>query len=322
MKKILYIFIQIIALNCIGQNLVPNPSFEQYTICPDSWSELSNCLSWNSFSGSPDYYNECTPYQPPVGYYFGCPNNYMGFQYPHSGNAHIGVFTFFNQLLNQREFIGTQLLLPLSVGQKYFISFYVNLGGQGQATIASNKMGVKFSTVPYSFSNPTPINNIAHFYTDSIITDTAKWTKISGSFIADSAYSYIMIGNFFNDSLTDTLNLAPTNNVYAYYYLDDVCISTDSLYCENWLGVKEQSVNKEDVTIYPNPCTNKLNVQFNNVPNEYTTISILDITGKTIMQTQTTENEFTFNTGKLAKGLYLVKVETASTVALQKVTKE
>ena len=110
--------------------------------------------------------------------------------------------------------------------------------------------------------------------------------------------------------------------LFLYYYLDDVCISTDSLYCENWLGVKEQSVNKEDVTIYPNPCTNKLNVQFNNVPNEYTTISILDITGKTIMQTQTTENEFTFNTGKLAKGLYLVKVETASTVALQKVTKE
>ena len=183
-------------------------------------------------------------------------------------------------------------------------------------------MGIKFSTVPYSYFNPAPINNTAHFYTNTIITDTAKWTRISGSFIADSAYSYIMIGNFFDDAHTDTLNLAATNNNYAYYYLDDVCVSPDSLYCENWLGVKEQNVKKDDVTIYPNPCVNQLNVKFNNVPNVNTTISIVDITGKIIMQTKTTESEIVFNTEKLAKGLYLVKVEGGGDVVLTKFTKE
>ncbi|OFX33454.1 MAG: hypothetical protein A2X08_00080 [Bacteroidetes bacterium GWA2_32_17] len=316
MKKILYIFIQIIALNCIGQNLVPNPGFEQYTICPVGFSEISSYLLWDSYSESPDYFNTCS-----TNANISPPNSYPGFQYPQSGDAYTGFCPFHSQFQNTRELIGAQLLSPLVVGQKYFISFYINSGGQHQATIATNKMGVKFSTVPYSFSNPAPINNTAHFYTDSIITDTAKWTKISGSFIADSAYSYIIIGNFFNDSLTDTISFG-TNSVFAYYYLEDVCVSTDSLYCENWLGVKEQSVNKEDVTIYPNPCTNELNVKYNNVPYEQTTLSIIDIFGRIVMQVKTQESEYTFNTEKLPAGLYLLKAETGRTVATVKVNKE
>jgi len=317
MKKILYIFIQIIALNCIGQNLVPNPGFEQYTICPVGFSEISSYLLWDSYSESPDYFNTCS-----TNANISPPNSYPGFQYPQSGDAYTGFCPFHSQFQNTRELIGAQLLSPLVVGQKYFISFYINSGGQHQATIATNKMGVKFSTVPYSFSNPAPINNTAHFYTDSIITDTAKWTKISGSFIADSAYSYIMIGNFFDDANTDTLNLATTNNNYAYYYIEDVCVSIDSLYCENWLGVKEQNVNKEEITIYPNPCKNELNVKYNNVPNEQITISIINIFGKVVMQAKTQESEYTFNTGKLAKGLYLVKVETGGIILQQRVVKE
>jgi len=318
MKKLFFLFILIYSLNGFGQNLVLNPSFEQYSFCPDFWSQIPYCMYWDSYSQTPDYYNTCSTTSA-----IKPPNCYYGFQYPNSGNAFAGFVCYYTPNANYRELIGSSLLSSLVIGQKYFISFYINLGGNAfwLATIASNKMGVKFSSIPYSYSNPAPINNVAHFFTDSIITDTVKWSKIRGSFIADSAYSYIIIGNFFNDSLTDTIMLSSGN--LAYYYIDDLCVSTDSLYCENWLGVNEQSVSKkEEITIYPNPCTNKLNVQFNNVPNEYTTISILDITGKTIMQTQTTENEFTFNTGKLAKGLYLVKVETASTVALQKVTKE
>ena len=307
-----------ITLNVSGQNLVPNPNFEQYTICPTNWFQISNCIFWDSNRETPDYLHTCSSSNN-----ISPPNCFYGFQYPHSGNAYVGFISYstFGSYTNYREMIGANLLLSLVTNQKYFISFYVNLGGQNQATIASNKIGIKFSTVQYSYSNPAPINNFAHFYTDSIITDTAKWTKISGSFIADSAYSYIIIGNFFNDSLTDTISFG-TNSVFAYYYLEDVCVSTDSLYCENWLGVKEQSVNKEDVTIYPNPCTNELNVKYNNVPYEQTTLSIIDIFGRIVMQVKTQESEYTFNTEKLPAGLYLLKAETGRTVATVKVNKE
>ncbi|OFX33447.1 MAG: hypothetical protein A2X08_00045 [Bacteroidetes bacterium GWA2_32_17] len=317
MKKILFESMLFITLNVSGQNLVPNPNFEQYTICPTNWFQISNCIFWDSNRETPDYLHTCSSSNN-----ISPPNCFYGFQYPHSGNAYVGFISYstFGSYTNYREMIGANLLLSLVTNQKYFISFYVNLGGQNQATIASNKIGIKFSTVQYSYSNPAPINNFAHFYTDSIITDTAKWTKISGSFIADSAYSYIIIGNFFVDSLTDTILLSPGNT--AYYYIDDVCVSTDSLYCENWVDVKEQITNKEEITIYPNPCINELNVKYYNMLNEQSTLIIIDIFGRIVMQVKTKENEFTFNTGKLAKGLYLVKVETANKVVLQKVMKE
>ena len=305
------------SLNCFGQNIVQNPNFEQYSNCPNFWNQMSYCQFWSSYRETPDYYNTCStlPAITP-------PNCYEGFQYPHSGNAYAGFYTLAKSPQNNKEFIGSQLLSTLTIGQKYYITFYVNRGGQNQAVIASNKIGVKFSTIPYSDTNPAPINNISHFYTDSIITDTVKWSKISGSFIADSAYSYIIIGNFFDDSNTDTITYSIGSIDVAYYYLDDICVSTDSLYCENWLGIKEQSANNNKITMYPNPCTNELNVKYNNVPNENTTLSIINIFGRIVIQTKTKETEFTFNTGKLAKGLYLVKVETGSKVELQKVTKE
>jgi hypothetical protein len=200
MKRMFYLFLLISSLNGFSQNIVSNPSFELYSTCPNNVDQLSLCLSWSSFRETPDYLNTCsnttlliTP-----------PNSYFGFQYPHSGNAYAGFYIFAHYIPNNRELIGSQLLDTLIIGQKYFISFYLNLGGSliAKTTIASNKMGVKFSTVPYSYSNPAPINNFAHYYCNNIITDTVKWTRINGSFIADSAYNYIIIGNFFADSLT------------------------------------------------------------------------------------------------------------------------
>ncbi|OFX33452.1 MAG: hypothetical protein A2X08_00070 [Bacteroidetes bacterium GWA2_32_17] len=316
MKKYFSFFFSILSLNCFTQNLVHNPSFESYTLCPYNWTQLSYCQFWNSYGGTPDYYNICStnPNITP-------PNCYFGFQYPHTGSAYAGFYIYLSNAQNAREFIGAPLLTTIIVGQKYFVSFYVNRGGQNEASIATNKIGVKFSTTTYSESYPANINNISTFYNDTIITDTTKWTKISGSFIADSAYSNIIIGNFFNDSLTDTLNFSTLNH-FAYYFIDDVCVSTDSLYCENWLGVKEQNVNKEEITIYPNPCTNELNVKYNNIPNEQITISIINIFGKIVMQAKTQANEYIFNTGKLAKGLYLVKVETGGIILQQRVVKE
>ncbi|MBI5541789.1 MAG: T9SS type A sorting domain-containing protein [Bacteroidia bacterium] len=319
MNKILCLLLFFFPFNSFTQNLVSNPSYEQYSFCPNYMDQLLYCQNWFVCRETPDYYNSCSSFLDIVP-----PNCSAGYQYSHSGNAFLGLITFTPIPQNNREFIGSQLVSSFVINQKYFFSFYVNLSGGINlgTTIASNKIGIKFSTIPYSYSNPAPINNTAHFYTNTIITDTAKWTRISGSFIADSAYSYILLGNFFDDAHTDTLNLSPTNNNYAYYYIDDVCVSPDSLFCENWLGVSEQTVkNTEDITIYPNPWVNHLNVKFNNIPSENTTLSVLDITGKVILQTITKENEFVINTEKLAKGLYLVKVENGKTVALKKITK-
>jgi hypothetical protein len=41
-----------------------------------------------------------------------------------------------------------------------------------------------------------------------------------------SAFEYIIIGNFFNDAATSLVSGSGCTNG-AYYYCDDVCISTD-----------------------------------------------------------------------------------------------
>lgn len=111
------------ALICKGQNLVPNPSFEEYNTCPDFWDQISNCTGWDSYRETPDYDNTCSSYAEITP-----PNCYSGFQYPHSGNAFAGLYTFYYANFS-RELIGAQLLSSLSIGQKYYISFYINLAG-------------------------------------------------------------------------------------------------------------------------------------------------------------------------------------------------
>src|SRR5260221_14559404 len=102
-------------------------------------------------------------------------------------------------------------------------------------------MGVMFSTVPYDIFNPTPMTNNATLYTNSIINDTVNWTMIFGSFIADSAYNYIILGNFFDNNHTDTLMITTGFFNASYYYLDDICVSTDSLFTAtyNWTNNSE-----------------------------------------------------------------------------------
>jgi hypothetical protein len=302
--KITSIILIIFSLNSYSQNLVPNGNFESYDLCPDFWCQISYCTSWNSFRATPDYYNTCSTSSD-----FAPPNCYYGFQYPHSGNAYAGFACYYIYSVNYRELMGANLLSPLVFKQKYFISFYVNMGGgeNSKNTIAINKMGVKFSTIPYSESNPAPIDNFAHFYTNTIINDTVNWVKISGSFVADSAYNYIIIGNFFNDSLTDTLNLETVNeNESAYYFIDDICVSTDSLYCENWLGIDKNNDKNEEISIYPNPATELITLQSEQVMNGK--ISIFNNLGLEVKEENIKqEHEKTIDIRTLPAGLYLLR---------------
>ncbi|MBK9282774.1 MAG: hypothetical protein IPM51_00470 [Sphingobacteriaceae bacterium] len=79
-----------------------------------------------------------------------------------------------------------------------------------------------------------------------------NWTKIAGALIADSAYQYIYIGNFFDDN---NINLIQDgNSTVGYYYIDDVRGSTDSsfVYSDEPTSLPEKRINNEFL-IFPNP---------------------------------------------------------------------
>ncbi len=255
-------------------NLVPNPSFEIYSSCPSGAGEVYKSTGWDSYCESPDYLNSCASVSFPQ---MSVPSNMLGFQYALSGNAYCGLYTYATTGF-YREIIGAQLITPLIIGQKYFVSFEIVLteiyGG-----CATDKIGTKFSTVPFSFSNPVPINNSAQVYSSSIITDTTNWTKITGSFTSDSSYNYIMLGNFFDDSNTDTAQVEGMLNCFSYYFIENVCVSTDSIYAANWTSNNEIQVDNS-LSVFPNPTTN--GICYIKSQEKIESIEIYDLLGKKI----------------------------------------
>jgi Secretion system C-terminal sorting domain len=254
MKKQLLLLLCILSMqNASAQfNLVPNPSFEDTVYCPFGTNQLDACANWLNFGNSPDYFNVCSN---PA---FAVPNSVFGFQYAHTGNAYAGAAFYRGPNTpnspNYREPIGIELLSSLTIGQKYFISFYVVNAGVNNGSIACDKQGINFYTVPFDSCCPPTLLNTAKLFTDSILLDTLNWTKISGSFIADSAYRFLCINNFFNDINTDTVITSPFSIPYhAYYYIDDVCVSTDSIFNETWTGLNQFESKSEIIDISPNP---------------------------------------------------------------------
>jgi hypothetical protein len=282
-----------------GQNLVPNPSFEDTLACPDNQSQVYKALGWCSFGNTSDYFNSCV-----IGAFsLSVPSNAQGYQFAvNNGNAYCGLYTRWSSLPYDtlyREFIGSQLSSPLMPNTKYFIRIKVSRADGIKC--ATNKLGVLFSTVPYSENNPVPINNFAHIFTNNIISDTANWTTINGSFTADSAYEYIIIGNFFYNYLTDTLSFDGLPCT-AYYYVDDIYVSTDSIN-----GITQNLI-ENSINISPNPANNTINLTFpKNNCNAIITIS--DLHGIFQKKYFSSNQLLLIDTKDFNSGLFLVNIE-------------
>lgn len=106
----------------------------------------------------------------------------------------------------------------------------------------------------------TPINNSSNYFYNTDISDTLIWTHVFGSFIADSAYKNLMIGNFFDNSNSTITNHALGS--YAYYFIDDVCLSTDSIFCKNfeYVGINEIYTDNK-MQFFPNPANNTITIR-------------------------------------------------------------
>ncbi len=214
-----------------AQNLVPNPSFETYTSCPTTASQLTRATPWNNAKNSPEYLHSCSS-----SIYATTPTNYFGYQLPATGNAYAGGLMYgsflSSYLANIREYLYVPLTSPLVVGQTYYISFKVNL--VDFSGYAINHIGAKFTT---AYTSNAPINNTAHVFTNAVITDKQNWTTIVGTFVPTVAYTGVMFGNFFDDANTTVQAVGTTTNIgyHGYYFIDDCEVTLNPLVLPvNW----------------------------------------------------------------------------------------
>ncbi len=286
MKSILAFVTSCLAAVALGQNLVPNPSFEEYTTCPWNWGQWANVVGWTSpYTTSADYFNACA-----AGGAAGIPFNNMGYQYPAEGQAYMGIVTYKNNGADYRELIAADLEQALLPGVPVYLSFKVAVGGFGTSNInsanyTSKGVGIKFfNDFPsswYDYMYP----NQAAVYLQEVITDTAVWMNVCGSYIPDSSYTRLVIGNFFADSLSAPELLDSTGYgilMAAYVFVDEVCVSYDPSYCcSGHSGVSDRSGDLS-IVLFPNPFSSYLRLQIDeqSIPN--TRIQIFDTCGREI----------------------------------------
>lgn len=293
----------------IAQNLVPNPSFENYSSCPSNFDEILKATGWGSFGYSPDYFNVCAT-NPDVA----VPSNQFGFQYPpdSSCNAYCGLYTWGGG--NYREYIGGALASTMVIGQKYYISFKVCLAEN--LTCGTNNIGLLFSKIPYSASSPPSLNNFSHIYSPAVITDTMNWTTLTGIFTSDSAYQYIIAGNFFDDSNT----ILNGSGCVGYYYIDDICVSTDSITCSTYSclsAIDERQ--EEEIKIYPIPTNDFLQIDL--LDNVFSANAYLyDYMGREIIACKINDTS-KLDVRKLTSGIYFLEIKIKDKTYFKKVIK-
>lgn len=317
MKRLIILLLCLGSSLSFGQNLVPNPSFENMTQCPFSFGLEAYTSDWKSARETPDYFHSCvswTGWEPSV------PTNGYGYQEPYfSGNAYLGMLTYRSDSSIYTEAASVQLTSPLTIGATYYVSFKVSLTLESSSgsLAANNKIGVQFSNVDYYPSNPAPINNFAHVWTDSIITDTLNWTTVKGSFTADSAYSFLNLGNFFDKQNMDSIIYGSAFG--AYYYFDDICVSADSNTCYSSVGLYE--LDKTKFSIYPNPVVSQFNIK-NTEGSEIYNVSIFNSVGKLLYTNQMLSGTTTINCEQFGDGLLNIRIESDNTVLNYKLLKQ
>jgi hypothetical protein len=236
-------------------NLVPNPSFETYTACPYQHGQIEYSGNWYTpTAGTSDYYHSCFTFDNHWGSNCDVPLNYLGFQNAlEIGEAYAGIIAF--QDFNYHEYLQTKLTGTLELNQKYYATLYVSLADS--ARFATDDLGIYFSQNPISrpdwgaFSYSPQIENPE----GQFLTDKIYWMKISGSFIAEGNEQYITIGSFKNNFSIDTLRVMPNsaNSDYrsVYYYVDQVCLSTDSSFCNIPVGLRNKSLINHSILYKP-----------------------------------------------------------------------
>ncbi|HZF99493.1 MAG TPA: hypothetical protein VEY71_00750, partial [Chitinophagales bacterium] len=193
-----------------AQNLVPNPSFEEYDVCPDGLNDFNGYVSgW--FKASPsstDYYHACAG---SVGE-AGVPQNFPGYQVPRTGEAYAGILCYTDG--GTREYVEIGLTQPLQADTAYCAEFYAVRCNYYGSVVSS--LGICFTTdtaYEITIDAISYVPQITNPLTD-FITDTLNWTRVSGQFIAQGGERFVTIGNFLPNEESPVVTGPPNNSAY------------------------------------------------------------------------------------------------------------
>lgn len=265
MKKLLFVFFFISANIGQSQNLVPNGSFENFTVCPNTYGQIYRADGWfqphkypwsNSvnYCSSSECYNSCDDSTSLVS----VPSNQSTFQFAHTGTAYAGICYYTNQQNGNafREYIEIKLSQTLVANKKYNLKYYVSLANKSRWSITRFDAHLSNDSLLHTSLDLLKIPVTPQFEYYGRINDTLNWVQVSGSFIAIGTENYLTLGNFHNGIDSDSLReLSPGIPQWggAYYLIDDVSLVEDTI-----TGLEEEG--KISLQVYPNPSHESIQV--------------------------------------------------------------
>jgi len=306
---LLLILLPLVAQN---QNLVPNPSFEEYLECPYAPAELQNqVINWYSWQETPDFFHPCSN---DLDGFAGVPNNAWGYQWPISGDAYAAIATYAFTTIDIREYMAVELLEPMDIGTSYYVMFHASfrdsINSDPHLWCASNNIGMRFFQDPEynNQTNPLTPDNYAHVNYSEILNDYTNWTKIEGWVFADQPYNWLAIGNFFTDDNTEIEILNNVNSCISLYYIENVCVAKTPGECDYLLNQTQISNSINLIEIYPNPVDTRLQVKSNN--QLIYDIKVFNTIGQLIYWSNQHKKVVVIETDQWSVGLYILEVKT------------
>jgi gliding motility-associated-like protein len=232
MKKLLFSLTLLATfLSAFGQNIVPNPSLENYTVCPGGVAQVDNLIGWqkiNNHTGSADMINSCNTGQ------VGVPNNAFGTQNANTGVGYFGFALYYQSTPEFREYTYCTFTSPMVAGVTYDISFFASLSDNSQFG-TDDGLELYFSNTPVvgTGGNWNPITTITpQIQNTVVITDKTNWIPLSYQYTATGGELYMTIGNFKTDVNTTTYPAGAGTYSTVYLYVDDFVVEPTISPCD------------------------------------------------------------------------------------------
>ncbi len=336
MKKFLFILLSVIGCLSAQTNQVPNSSFDRYKYCPITEGQIDMATPWfRPTFGTSDLYHACAT----IGSGLNMPGpNCFGnaLVNAHSGSGMAGLFHFVTVLEDSfggpvREYLAVRLTNTLVNNTTYYASFYARLadsciyGGNVSMLITKDSINQNI----FGAINRTPqINNAPN----SFVTNKKQWTKISGSFVSNGTEKFIYIGNFKSAVTNDTVFVGPGKRTKtfnagggkwngAYFYVDDVCISTDPMLCVTPSGIHDFSIDHV-VSVFPKPNNEWLKI-VTTTSEHINSIELIDIHGNLLKVYDDLDSpEYIIDTSDLEKGMYFLVINLLRGIYHERIIKD
>lgn len=225
------LFILLFTQRLYSQNLVPNPSFEEYIKQPCGFVDYPRYITeyiknwYVPTGGSTDYAHADSTIS------FFCPSLLLPNKItPKEGKFSVGMLTYIpeTRTKNYREYIQVKLISPMVVGRIYNLEMYVYYSSK-IILYKSNNIGILLTNDALISKEVFPDLGKPLLFTPHInykeIVPVDQWVRVGGCIVADEPYQFLTIGNFFDDTHTKVVQVGQPGKFGSSCFIDAVSIT-------------------------------------------------------------------------------------------------